>query len=326
MCQQYGIYLTSRTYSIQGERLLILSLETTGKQAVHHYATCALCSTWGGWNSRHVDSMPKLLWSWWCATLYTWKSQQYHISTTPAPTPGDRHASRFLKPFTTVNSYHDYFSIRHQAMEIPSDQPYWHAIPWSIPGKEGCRVAIFNCTTDLPSHVQFTMKRSPVQYWKKIRSVFGHFQRWMIKLKFTKKKIFLSQLILIVILYPCTVLLPFMRVLRSNFSYFTFIYCHFHLLLSFKRCCIAHLEKVKSINECMHTFNRVGQLTHRWKTRWFIHPTPPPPSPSPPKKNTKTRNICENCVFHQNMNSISFYKFFMVHYDYLIVQWCRLGL
>ena len=28
-------------------------------------------------------------------------------------------------------------------------------------------------------------------------------------------------------------LLPFMRVLRSSCSYFTFIYCHFHFLLSF---------------------------------------------------------------------------------------------
>ena len=46
-------------------------------------------------------------------------------------------------------------------------------------------------------------------------------------------------------------LLQFMRVLCSNCSYFIFIYCHFHFCCHSE--CIAHLEKVKSINECMRT-------------------------------------------------------------------------
>ena len=168
------------------------------------------------------------------------------------------------------------------------------------------------------------LQRSPVQYpvLEENKISVWSFSEVSDKTEMQKEKIFLSQLILIVISYPCTVLLPFMRVLRSNFSYFTFIFCHFHLLfcliwffmshqqsfsykgtglpglmfllkdttkwrpwgsnprpfglesstlplgshllLSFRRCCIAHLEKVKSINECMHTFklpvgHQVGQ-------------------------------------------------------------------
>ena len=49
------------------------------------------------------------------------------------------------------------------------------------------------------------------------------------------------------------VVLPFMRVLHSSYSYFTFIYVIFIFCYFSER--IAHLEKVKSINECMCTAN-----------------------------------------------------------------------
>ena len=45
------------------------------------------------------------------------------------------------------------------------------------------------------------------------------------------------------------------------------------------------------------------------------------------QKNIHPRNISENCVFHQNINKISFHKFFMVHYDYLIERYlCSIAL
>ena len=54
-----------------------------------------------------------------------------------------------------------------------------------------------------------------------------------------------------------------------------------------------------------------------------IYPSDPPPLPTPPpkKKVTKPRIICENCVFYLNMNKISFYKLFMLHYAYLIERY-----
>ena len=56
---------------------------------------------------------------------------------------------------------------------------------------------------------------------------------------------------------------------------------------------------------------------------------PDPPAPPPPKKKKinkkKTKPSQEIFVktvfFHQNMNTISFYKLFMVHYDYLIERY-----
>ena len=72
---------------------------------------------------------------------------------------------------------------------------------------------------------------------------------------------------------------------------------------------------------------------HRWKTRWFVHrPTPSHPPPPPQKKKKKklqSQKIFVKTVvfFHQNINEISFYKFSMVHYDYLIERYlCAMAL
>ena len=47
-------------------------------------------------------------------------------------------------------------------------------------------------------------------------------------------------------------ILPFMRVLRSSCSYFTFIYCHFHFLLSFgTRNCTSRKSQ---INKWVHVY------------------------------------------------------------------------
>ena len=53
-------------------------------------------------------------------------------------------------------------------------------------------------------------------------------------------------------------------------------------------------------------------VKHRWKMQWFV--------PPPQKKINKLQSqetFVKTVFFHQNMNKISFYKFFMVHYDSL---------
>ena len=110
MRQQYGIRLQRPTYprlKQYNEGLLVLSLETTGERAV----SPPCYNTWDGWTSRHVDSMPKPPW---CTALYF-----HHTGT---HTRG--HASRFLQPFTTVNSYRDSF--------FPSGIRLWNSLPVSL--------------------------------------------------------------------------------------------------------------------------------------------------------------------------------------------------
>ena len=104
MRQHYWTHLPSPTYlrlKQCREGLFFFTFETTGDRAVS-----PLCySTWDGWNSRHVDSMPSYHDVPHCtpacgnpdSTLY------FHHTSTKAR----GHASRFLQPFTTVNSYRD---------------------------------------------------------------------------------------------------------------------------------------------------------------------------------------------------------------------------
>ena len=65
--------------------------------------------------------------------------------------------------------------------------------------------------------------------------------------------------------------------------------------------------------------------------QWFVpqtQPPPPNPHPPPPKKKKKKKIyiysleiFVKTVFFHQNMNKISFYKFFKVHYVYLIERY-----